>query len=77
MFIIELFEPTPAGYYDEKQDSTPVRLSDTRKTRLSLEQINRLRSMSDVRKFEREKKLSTITKQYTPAAEPAAGGMPM
>ena len=73
MFITELFKSPPTGFYDEKQDSTPVKLSDTRKTRLSLAQINQLRVMNDVRKFEHEKKLTSITKQYTPAAEPGAG----
>lgn len=71
MFIAELFHPTPAGYRDEKQDSTPAKMSDTRKTRLSLAQINRLRIMNDVRKFEHEQKLVSITKQYAPPSAPA------
>lgn len=72
MFISELFEPTPDGYSTEKDDGSSTKLSDVRKTRLSLAQINRLRVMNDVRKFEHEKKLTTITKQYTPPAEPGA-----
>lgn len=73
MFITELFQPMPDGYQTEKDDQSSFKLSDTRKTRLSLEQINRLRVMNDVRKFEHEKKLGSITKQYAPPAE-AAGG---
>ena len=73
MYIIELFSPTPDGYDTAKDDSTVSKLSDLRKTRLSLAQINRLRIMNDVRKFEHEKKLEKISKQYTPPAEPAAG----
>ena len=57
MYIIELFSPTPDGYDTAKDDGTVSKLSDLRKTRLSLAQINRLRIMNDVRKFEHEKKL--------------------
>ena len=72
MFISELFQPTPDGYRTEKDDNSVQKLSDVRKTRLSLAQINRLRMMNDVRKFEHEKKLSTITKQYKPPEEAGA-----
>lgn len=75
MFIAELFEPTPTGYRDEKEDNSVQKLSDVRKTRLSLAQINRLRVMNDVRKYEHEKKLGSITKQYKPPAEAAAPAM--
>jgi len=72
MFICELFEPTPDGYSTEKDDNSVQKLSDVRKTRLSLAQINRLRMMNDVRKFEHEKKLTTISKQYKPAEDVGA-----
>lgn len=75
MFIAELFEPTPTGYRDEKEDNSVQKLSDVRKTRLSLAQINRLRVMNDVRKYEHEKKLGSITKQYKPPAGDAAPAM--
>jgi len=73
MFIIELFQPIPDGYRTEKDDNSSFSLSDTRKTRLSLEQINRLRIMNDVRKFEHEKKIASLSKQYAPPAESAGG----
>lgn len=75
MFISELFESMPEGYRDEKEDNSVLKLSDVRKTRLSLAQINRLRVMNDVRKYEHEKKLGSITKQYKPPAEPAGPAM--
>lgn len=75
MFISELFEPMPRGYRNEKDDNSTMKLSDVRKTRLSLAQINRLRTMNDVRKYEHEKKLETVTKQYKPPAEAAAPAM--
>jgi hypothetical protein len=71
MFISDLFE-TPDGYRTEKDDNTVLSISDLRKTKLTLGQINRLRAMNDVRKFEREKKIDVISKQYKPAEEPAA-----
>ena len=64
MNILELFEPTPAGYSTEKDDNTPVKLSDVRKTKLTLKQLNRLRIMNDVRQLEHEQKLSSVQTQY-------------
>jgi hypothetical protein len=75
MIISEIFKPMPDGYSTEKDDNSVLKLSDVRKTRLSLAQINRLRVMNDVRKFEHEQKLTTISKQYKPPEEPAAPGL--
>jgi hypothetical protein len=70
MNILEIFEPTPAGYATEKDDNSAVKLSDLRKTKLTLKQLNRLRIMNDVRKLEHEKKIETVQTQYkAPAAE--------
>lgn len=73
MYISELFDPAPTGYSTEKDDNSVLKLSDIRKTRLSLTQINKLRMMNDVRKYEHEKKLKTISNQYKP---PEAAGPP-
>ena len=70
MNILEIFEPTPPGYATEKTDNTSVKLSDLRKTKLTLKQLNRLRIMNDVRKLEHEQKLETVRTQYKPSAEP-------
>lgn len=62
-----------SGYIDPKQDQSPMKLSDLRKTKLTLLQINRLRMMNDVRKFEQESRIKDIQKQYkAPAAAPTA-----
>ena len=76
MNIFELFDPESPGRYTEKQDHSTMKLKDLRKTRLSLEQINRMRMMNDVRKVEHEEKLKKVKKQYkAPSAEaPAAPG---
>ncbi len=69
MYVTELFSPTPTGYSTEKDDNTVLKLSDLRKSRLSLEQLNRLRIMNDVRKLEHEQKLKTVATQYKPPVE--------
>ena len=74
MNLIEMFDDTP-GYRTEKDDNTSLKLSDVRKTQLTLTQLNRLRIMNDVRKLEHEQDLEKIRSQYkAPAAETA---MPM
>jgi hypothetical protein len=71
MNLLEIFEPMPAGYQSEKDDHTAVKLTDLRKTKLTLKQLNRLRIMNDVRKLEHEKKIETVQTQYkAPAAAP-------
>jgi len=72
MFILELFQAEPEGYRDEKDDNDTYKSSNLRKTRLTLAQLNKLRIMNDVRKFETEKKLKQVTQQYA-APAPEAG----
>jgi hypothetical protein len=62
------------GYRTEKDDNSVQKLSDTRKSRLTLAQIKRLRIMTDLRKFEHQKEVDEVAKQYRPAAPP--GGLP-
>ena len=70
MNLLEIFEPMPAGYQTEKDDHTALKLSDLRKTKLTLKQLNRLRIMNDVRKLEHEKKIDNVQQQYkAPPAE--------
>ena len=64
MNLLEIFEPMPAGYQSEKDDHTALKLSDLRKTKLTLKQLNRLRIMNDVRKLEHEKKIDAVQNQY-------------
>jgi len=66
------------GYQSEKDDQSVISFKDTRRTpRLTLAQLNKLRIANDVRKYEHEKKLDAINKQYAQPAEPAAGGAAM
>ena len=72
MFITEMFDKAPEGYYNEKDDQSTIKMDDSRKTRLTLAHLNKLRQSHDVRKLEHEKKLEKISKQYQVA--PEAGG---
>ena len=66
MIVTELFAPAKPGYESPSQDNTPLKLSDLRKTRLTLADLSRLRMANDVRKVEHEKKLEKVSKQYKP-----------
>lgn len=75
MFLTEFFQTTVKSQYStEKDDNSVQRLSDTRKSRLTLAQIKRLRIMNDMRKFEHQKEVEGLSKQYRPVAPP--GGIP-
>jgi len=71
MRLMEMFDDNMKGYRTEKDDNTVMNLSDLRKTKITLRQINRLRIMNDVRKLEHEKDLEQVQNQYkAPAAQP-------
>ena len=56
----------------ETDDNSVAKLSDTRKTRLTLEQINKLRMLADSKLAEYHEKISSIKKQYSPPKEDSA-----
>jgi hypothetical protein len=68
-----LIEPNPRGYASEQEDQSTLKLSDMRKTRLTLSQLNKLRMMNDVRKIEFEQKLKKLSSQYKPPAQDPGG----
>lgn len=58
--------------YDSKSDFSVMKRSDTRKIKLTLRQINRLRMQSEAHELEKESELSFIRQMYgTPPAEEA------
>jgi uncharacterized protein YkwD len=71
MLILELFDPAPEGYHDAKDDNSTLKMTDSRKTRLTLAHLNQLRQSHDVRKVEHEKKLEQVAKQYAVPVEGA------
>jgi hypothetical protein len=58
--------------YDPKRDSSTMHRGDTRKTRLTLRQLNELRKNSEAHFLEQEAELGFIHKMYSPPPQPAA-----
>jgi len=50
--------------YNERDDDSPLKTGDTRKTRLTLKQINRIRKASDAHKKEKIEDLGFIRQMY-------------
>lgn len=75
MQLNELYEPTPAGFRSEKEDNSTYKIQDNRgrQSRITLEKLNRLRMMNDVRKVEHEQKLEKVAAQYKAPAAAAPG----
>lgn len=66
MILSEIYNRSPEAYQDVSQDNSQPTLNDTRKTRLTLRQLNKLRQMNDVRSYEYKEKLKLVKKQYAP-----------
>ena len=71
----ETFEPVEDEVYDATSDESPVEYSDTRKTRLTLRQINKVRKAAELHKDEQEQELDFIRQMYGVAANAEAGGI--
>lgn len=61
--------------YDPTYDQSVVDPDDTRKTRLTLSQINRARKGAEVHKKEKSKELDITRQMYGLAAQAAAAGV--
>ena len=71
MKLFEMFEPAIEGYQDVEADNSRPKWKESRKTKLTLRQIRKLRKMNDVRNYEKANQLKKIHAQYSqPAAEP-------
>jgi len=73
MKLFEMYEAAPPGLQDVQSDNTQPKWGDSRKTKLTLRQINKLRRMQEVREYERAENLKDVRKQYAPPAAPPAG----
>lgn len=68
-----MFSEYKPGYQDLSMDDSQQKISDLRKTKLTLAQINKLRKMNDQRAVEFEESLEKVKIMYgQPAAAPAA-----
>lgn len=71
MILREFFQPEPSAYHDLSSDNSRPMMGKLRQTRLTLKQLNKIRRMNDLRKYEFEQKLEDIRAQYAPPAQPA------
>ncbi len=79
MILRELFyfdkqtiAPIEDKSYDPTDDESIVKRDDTRKTRLTLRQINKARKASEVHAEEQEKELDFVRQMYGIQAQPEA-----
>lgn len=72
MKLMEMFDPAIEGYQDVASDNSKPKWKESRKTKLTLRQIRKLRKMMDVRNFERQKHLKKVHEQYGMASADAA-----
>jgi len=77
MILRELFyfdrntvEPVDDKRYEADYDDSPVKKSDTRKSRLTLAQINRIRKSSELHTEEKVKELQFVKQMYGIASQP-------
>ena len=68
MKLFEMFEPPVDGYQDVQDDNSKPKWKESRKTKLTLKQLRKLRKMNDVRNYEKATNLKSVRKQYAPAA---------
>jgi len=72
-FDRETIEPVEDKGYDPSMDDSVMNRSDTRKTRLTLRQINKARKASELHNEEKDKELFFIRQMYGIAANTEAG----
>lgn len=70
MRLLEVFDPEIPGFQDVKDDNSKPKILHSRKTKLTLRQIRKLRKMLDVRNFEKSEHIKQVHKQY--GAKPEA-----
>ena len=73
MILREFFEAAPQGWQEVEDDQSQLHWGETRKTKLTLGMLNKLRKMNDVQAYERAQDLKKIRKQYQPVAAEQPG----
>lgn len=71
----ETIEPVEDNRYEPQYDQSTVDLDDTRKTRLTLSQINRARKASELHIQEKAKEIEFVRQMYGIAAQAEAAGV--
>jgi hypothetical protein len=76
MLLNEVFAPPIQGLQDVNSDNSKPIYRSSRKTKLSLKQIRKLRRMLDVRQYEQKKYLEQVRLQYGPKTDQSGSVMP-
>jgi len=74
MQLFEMFDAPINGMQDVNADQSKPTYKTSRKTKLTLKQIRKLRRMLDVRNYEKKNYLQKVRKQYGAKPEQEAGG---
>ena len=72
-FDKDTMEPVEDQTYEPHEDKSVVQVDDTRKSRLSLKDINKARKASDAHRDDAAKDLNYIRQMYGLAAQAAVG----
>jgi hypothetical protein len=73
MQLFEMFDAPINGMQDVNDDNSKPTWRTSRKTKLTLSQIRKLRKMLDVRNYEKKKYLENVRTQYGAKPEQAEG----
>ena len=74
-FDKETLDPIQDDQYEPEFDQSIIDPDDTRKTRLTLSQINRARKGAEMHSKEQSKELDIVRQMYVLAAQAAAAGV--
>lgn len=74
MQLFEMFDPPVQGLQDVNSDNSKPTYKTSRKTKLTLSQIRKLRRMIDVRNYEKKIYLGKVRNQYGAKPDQEAGG---
>jgi hypothetical protein len=69
MRLMEMYDAAIPGYQDIESDNSRPKWKESRKTKLTLRQIRKLRKMLDVRNYEKEHDLKRVQEQYGAAPD--------
>ena len=69
MKLFEMFDEAVAGYQDVSADNSQPKWKESRKTKLTLKQIRKLRKMNDVRYYDKVSYLKHIHQHDAPKTE--------
>lgn len=74
MRLFEVFAPPISGFQDVEADNSKPQLNQSRKTKLTLKQIRKLRKMIDVRTYDKKLHRKRVHIQYGPKPESQGPG---